>query len=131
MSFIKLAIDDIKEGEVVPEGEYDLRIVSAKDGASKAGNEMTTVMIKIEDAGTPNPNLVGHWLVYPADDADASQKYMRLLDIKRFLQCFGIAIDGGFDSDDLVGQTGRAFLKQEQGENGQVYNRIVLPRLKK
>lgn len=131
MSFIKLAIDDIKEGEVVPEGEYDLRIVSAKDGTSKAGNQMTTVMIKIEDAGMPNPNLVGHWLVYPDESVDKEQKQMRLLDIKRFLSCFGVAIDGGFDSDDLVGQTGRCFLRQEQGEDGKTYNRLVLPRLKK
>lgn len=131
MPFIKVPLDDAKEQEAVPEGEYDLRIVKAEDGESKKGNPMTTVMIAIENSGIPNPNIVRHWLTYPDDNTPADQRNMRLLDIKRFLTAFGVPTeDGGFNSDDLPGQTARCFLSQEEGDDGQIYNRLRLPRLK-
>jgi len=132
MPYISVALDDAKEGEPVPEGEYELRIVKAEDGESKKGNPMTTVMIRIENAGIPNAAPVRHWITYPTAQTPADQVNMRLLDIKRFLVCFGIPFDGhGFDSADLEGATGRCMLTQEQNEeNGEIYNRLRLPRLK-
>jgi hypothetical protein len=132
MGFINVALDDAKEAEVVPEGEYDLRIIKAEDGESKKGNPMTSILIKIEDAPIPNAAPVRHWLTYPDNKTPADQRNMRLLDIKRFLTLFGVPITAdGFDSEDLVGATARAYLTQEEGDNnGEVYNRIKLPRLK-
>jgi hypothetical protein len=131
MGFIKVDLNDAKEAETVPEGEYDLRIIKAEDGESKAGNPMTSVLIKIEDAPIPNASPVRHWLTYPDSKTPADQRNMRLLDIKRFLTCFGVPMTAyGFDSEDLVGATGRAYLAQEEGDNGEVYNRLRLPRLK-
>ena len=131
MPFISVPLDDAKEAEPVPEGEYDLRIVKAEDGESKKGNAMTTVYIKIEDSAYPNAALLRHWITYPDKDTPADQRQMRLLDIKRFLTCFGVAMEGnGFNSDDLLGASGRSFLYQEEGDDGNVYNRLRLPRLK-
>jgi len=131
MPFINVALDDAKEQEPVPEGEYDLRIVKAEDGESKAGNAMTTVYIKIEDSAYPNAALCRHWLTYPDRDTPADQRQMRLLDIKRFLTAFGIAQESkGFNSDDLLGATARCMLSQEEADDGNVYNRLRLPRLK-
>jgi hypothetical protein len=131
MPFINVALDDAKEAEAVPEGEYDLRIVKSEDGESKKGNAMTTVYIKIEDNSYPNAALLRHWITYPDRDTPADQRQMRLLDIKRFLTCFGVAMEGnGFNSDDLIGATGRSFLYQEEGDDGNIYNRLRLPRLK-
>jgi hypothetical protein len=131
MPFISVPLDDAKEAEPVPEGEYDLRIVKAEDGPSKKGNAMTTVYIKVEDSAYPNAALVRHWITYPDRDTPADQRQMRLLDIKRFLTCFGVAQESnGFNSDDLLGSVGRSFLYQEEADDGNVYNRLRLPRLK-
>jgi hypothetical protein len=130
MPRINLDLDDAKEPEVAPEGEYDLRIVKVEDGQSKAGNDMTTCTIAFE--GHPEWRAIKHWITYPDSDTPPDQKAMRLVDIKRFLTCFGVAHDGtGFDSDDLVGQTGFCLVIQEDGDDDNTYNRLRLPRLKK
>lgn len=133
MPFIKVELDDAHESELVPEGEYELQITKSEDGESKAGNEMTTVYIKVLDSQMPNPGLIRHWITYPDPDSPAEERNMRLVDIKRFLTCFGIAHEGGgFNSDDLVGATGRCLIIQEESkQDGNTYNRLRLPRLKK
>lgn len=132
MPKIKLELDDVEEAVLVPEGEYDLQVVRVDDGESKKGNEMTTVYIKVLDADVPNPNLVRHWITYPNSETPPDQMQMRLLDIKRFLHCFSIdAPDGEVDSDEFLHATGRATIVQEEGDDGNTYNRLRLPRLKK
>jgi Protein of unknown function (DUF669) len=132
MPKIKLELDDVEEAVLVPEGEYELQIVRVEDGESKKGNEMTTIWIKVLDSEVKNPNLVRHWLTYPTSETPPDQLQMRLLDIKRFLHCFGIdAPDGEVDSDEFQGATGKATIVQEEGDDGNTYNRLRLPRLKK
>lgn len=133
MSFIRVRLDDsVKEPEVGPEGLYDLRIVKAEDGESKRGNPMTTVTIRIEGPGDCSQyNIFNHWIIYPTDDTPDGQVRMRTLEIKRFLSCFGIPFGPeGFDSEELVGATGRSLITQEEGDDGIVRNRLRLPRLK-
>jgi hypothetical protein len=48
VGFINAALDDVQEDKAVPEGEYDLRITDVKEGKSRKGQDMVTVMIKIE-----------------------------------------------------------------------------------
>src|SRR5262245_407603 len=132
MPFIKIPLDDAAEQEVVPEGDYELQIVKAEDGESKKGNQMTTVYIRILDAKVPNPAILRHWLTYPDMETPADQRNLRLVDIKRFLTVFNIPMnEEGFDSDDLIGATGRCFVYQETSEENedQVFNRLRLPRL--
>jgi hypothetical protein len=131
MSFINLDLTGVKEGEIVPEGEYDLRIVKVEDGESRKGNQMTTVTIRIEGTDVPNPAPVQHYITYPTPDLPDNQKYMRLLDIKRFLTLFEVPFDkAGFDSEELLGQTARGMLTQEEGNDGIIRNRLRLPRLR-
>jgi hypothetical protein len=131
MAFIKLNLEGVKESEAVPEGEYDLRIVKAEDRESKKGNDMTVVTMRIEDADQPNPAPVLYFLVHSMDGLSDEAKHFRLLEHKRFLELFGVDYsDGGFDSDDLVGQTARCFLIQENDENDIPRNRLRLPRLR-
>lgn len=134
MPFINVALNDAKEPEAVPEGPYDLRIVSHNNEPSKkSGNPMTTCFIKIEDAAHPNAALVRHWLVPPTNDTPADQRQMRTLDIKRFLTAFDVPMEGeGFNSDDLDGATASQIMltQEEDDETGNVYNRLRLPRLK-
>jgi hypothetical protein len=131
MGFIKQPLNDAKEPEAVPEGMYDLRIHRADEGKSKAGNDMVTVLIKIEDSQYPNASLIRHWITYVSKDTPPDQRQMRLLDQRRFLQAFSVPYqEDGFNTEDLQGQTGRMMVKQEEGDDGTVYNRLVLPRLK-
>ena len=131
MSFIKIALDDVKEGEYVPEGVYDLRIIKANDTESKKGNPMTVVTIRIEDAPIPNALPVQHYITYPDENTPAEQRQMRLLDIKRFLTLFDVPFDAnGFESEDLLGQQAKGHLTQEEGDDGIIRNRLRMPRLK-
>ena len=131
MPFIKLALDDAKEPEPVGEGMYDLRITKAQDTESKKGNPMTVITIRVEDAGIKNPSPIVHYMTYPDEDLPDEQKNFRLLDIKRFLSVFGIPFDPhGFDTDGLVGATGRAMVIQEEGQDNIMRNKLRLPRLK-
>lgn len=132
MAFIPIALDDVKEGEAVAEGQYEVQIVKVEDGESKQGNAMTTVTMKILD--TPNAATVRHWLTYPNSKTPSEQIEMRKLDILRFLVAFGFSreeVAGGFDSADLQGRTAVVTLTQEEAndDSGNIYNRLRLPRL--
>jgi hypothetical protein len=130
MAFVKLDLNNIKEPEAAPEGEYDIRIMKVVDTESKKGNPMTVFSIRVEDAG-PDVSMFQHYIVYPDQDTPPDQKQMRLLDIKRFLQLFGQDTNlGGFDPSDLQGSGARAFLQQEEDDKGVIRNRIRLPRLR-
>lgn len=131
MAFIKADLKDVKEAEAVPEGEYSLRITKVEETESKKGNPMLALTMKIEDAAIKNPAPLRHWIVLPDRDTPEDQVQMRYLELKRLLATFGIRYDGeGFDTEDLVGATGKAFLTQEEGDDGGVYNRLRLPRIK-
>jgi hypothetical protein len=131
LAFIKADLKDVKEAAAVPEGEYALRILKVEEGESKKGNQMLTLTIKIEDSGIKNPAPMRHWIVLPDSSTPDDQVQMRNLELKRLLAAFGIKEDGeGFDTDDLTGATGRGFVAQEEGDDGSVYNRLRLPRLK-
>lgn len=127
MPFISIPLNDVKEPKAAPEGEYDLRIIDAEDTESKKGNPMTVVKIAIEGQDS---YPVRHYITYPTGE-DADQDRMKALEIRRFLDCFGIAFDeNGFNTEDLVGATGRSLVIQEEADDGNVYNRLRLPRLK-
>lgn len=128
MSFVKIDLTKSKEPEIVPMGEYDLRVVKVMDTETKKKDPMTVLTIKIETTEVPNPAPVQHFITYPNggqwDD-------MRALEIKRILTLFDVRFDeAGFDSNDLLGQTGRCMVVQEEGDDGVMRNRLKLPRLK-
>jgi len=98
------------------------------DTETKKKDPMTVLTIKIETTEVPNPAPVQHFITYPNggqwDD-------MRALEIKRILTLFDVRFDeAGFDSNDLLGQTGRCMVVQEEGDDGVMRNRLKLPRLK-
>src|SRR5229473_3919139 len=104
MPFIQSAIADAKEAEVVPEGPYDLRIISADTDTSKKGNNMVVCLIGIDSSEHPNAQPITEYLVIPADDDE--YKHLHLLKLARFLHAFSIPHeDTGFDTDDFPGST--------------------------
>lgn len=131
MGFINMNLgDDVREGELVPNGEYELVIAKAEDKPSKKGNPMTRIVIRIEDAPVSNPAPVMYYMNHLTPDLPSDQRQMRSLEIKRFLTLFRVPFgDEGFETEDLVGSRARALVEQEQGEDGQMRHRLILPRL--
>jgi len=139
MPFIDVPLGDAKEGRPVPEGEYDLRVISAERELSKAAKDrgeedpnMTHVMVVIEDGEYPNALPMHEYLLDVSENDDESIKNMRGLNIARLLQVFNVAYeDNGYDSDDLVAATGRCLviLIPAEGQYDEK-NELRLPRLK-
>ncbi len=121
MSFIEMPLEDAVEKEVMPEGEYDLRIEDAKLADSGEG-----INVRLIIDGEPNAKSVFHYisLVKPGDDPD--KRNNKLLFAKAFCKAFSIPTEsGGFNLEDFYGATGRVFLVQDEYE-GALNNKIKL-----
>jgi hypothetical protein len=127
MPFITESLDDVREPQAAPEGEYELRIVKATRGPSKKGNDMITAILVFEDQDLAAPPFA-HYLIGYDEDTDKDQIRNRKLEWKRWCACFDLPED--CDESDMVGQTGMSFVNQEEGDDGVVRNRLRLPRLK-
>ena len=121
-------LSEVKESRPVPNGKYNLTIASCEDTPSKAGKPQLKVSIGI-DGHDDAPNVT-HYVSLPS--AGDEKNAAKTLFLARFLQCFGIASDGNdFDTDDFAGATATCELTlSEPDDNGNVYNRLVLPKLK-
>lgn len=128
MGFISVPLDDVQESQPASEGEYDLKILKAVEGKSKAGTKMVTVTIGFEDPDAGDAGPFQHWLRDPGDIEDADQRRMAALEAKRFAQVFDLGED--WEADDLAGEQGRCMVVQETGDDNVTRNRLRLPRLK-
>lgn len=128
MGFISQPLDDVREAEPAPEGEYELKIIKAVDGKSKKGVKMATITIAFEDpdAGDAPPFQV--WIRDPGDIEDEDDKRRAAIEAKRFQAVFDLADD--WDVDDLAGETGTCYVTQETGDDGVTRNRLRMPRIK-
>lgn len=128
MGFISVPLDDVQEAQPAPEGEYDLKIIKAVEGKSRAGTKMVTITIAFDDTDAGDAGPFMHWLRDPGDIDDDDQKKMAALEAKRFQQVFDLSDD--WEADDLVGETGNCFVGQETGDDNVTRNRLRLPRIK-
>lgn len=128
MGYVKIDLSKTKEPEVVPEGEYNVRIVKVVDTETKKkGEPMTTLTLRIEDAG-PDASVFNEFMLYPNG---GEYDNMRALNIKRTLALFDVPYDGsGFDSQDLLSKEAKVLLTQEMGDDGIIRNRMRVPRMK-
>lgn len=127
MPFIRESLDDVTEAKAASEGEYDLRILKAKQKESKKGNDMIELLIAFDDGTDAQPFF--HYLLGWDSDTPEDQVLNRKREIKRFCAAFDAPED--FEASDLAGCTaGKIFVKQEESDDGVVRNRMVLPRIK-
>ena len=127
MPRIEVNLADAHEPQPVPAGQkYKLTIAEANYREEKPDIE---VSIGIDDhLDAPN---VRHFISLPKAEDDEKKSNFKRLMLSRFLYWFNIPHDGdAFDTDDFPGATAELELSlSEPNENGDVYNRLVLPRL--
>ena len=143
MPFINAAMNEAAEAEVVPEGEYHIRNHEAELTTSKKGSQMIKVLSVIESPDHPNAAPINTYLSLPSDDDEPKAAAFKLLQLRRFCECFEIPFDeSGFDTDDIAGSEGDCLVKQESfqpllpdgspdsSKEPFVSNKLSLPRLR-
>jgi hypothetical protein len=134
MPFINVgkSLDDVPEESAVPEGDYDLSIVSVGEPyTSEKGRTVIKVNLRVDDPDYPDAKLVLHAMAFPNENDwnnEPRTAKLMLRNVKRFLKVFGVNWDdAGFDSEELLGATGRCRLIQDIYE-GETNNKLQLPR---
>lgn len=111
---VDLDFDNVVEPSVVPDGQYQLMVVTTpqvKDSKSTEGNKY--IEVRFEILGQPTAKEVIHRLSMPkAGDSDKvrNEKSWR---IKAMCQALGIVLSGSLDLSELVGRDCWAKLSTE------------------
>jgi hypothetical protein len=141
MTFIPANFDDAIESQPVAAGRYELQIMECKQTVSgpnskNPGAPQFRVTIAFTDPDLNAPNLT-QFISLPAENDEVRTAQYKVLLLKRFLELFRIPYDrGGIDTErmamDMVGCTATAEvqLTEPDPENGNVYNRLVVPRIR-
>ena len=117
------------EDKPAPEGQYEVRVIGAKDKTSKNGNQMVEVMLKIDGPDGDGTAPIFHYLILPNKDTEEGTKRMFMQNLTRFLAAFDVPHDKkGFNTEDLVGCTAEVGVIQEERSDmpGSMSNRIKL-----
>ena len=113
MSLLNLNLNDVPDLEVLPEGDYELKIGRAdiKDYTSDKGNGqyMNISLTVIDEANAPT---IYHTIFLPNSSDDESQANAKKRRIIQFYKAFDIDLDGA-ELSELSGKTGYAFLRIE------------------
>ena len=118
MSLLDINLDDIKDLELLPEGEYVLEIIKAevKENSKKTGNNIM-VVCKVLDQDCEN---VFHYCILPAEGDDETKVNNKKRMLKAFCEAFGLDT-GSIDTDTWVGASAWCALKvdtyQDQESN--------------
>ena len=121
MSFINVPLGDAKEKEVLAEGEYTVRAESAE-----LDTENQCIVVRHSVEGEPDAKAVFHRIWLPRESDDEEKVNNKLLFAKAYLELMGVGYDSnGFDEQDIVGQSARCNLKQDEWE-GTLKNEIKL-----
>ena len=138
MAFIPVNLDETVEQKPVPKGNYELQITGAKlqetgENSKHPGAPMIRVNLAFEDLELNAPGIT-HFITLPYEGDDNAN--FKLLMLKRFLVAFKIPYSNeGIDPEalvvDMVGNTTKLDVQlTEPNDNGDIYNRIQIPRLR-
>lgn len=136
--FIPISFDDVVEASVVANGMYDLRITECQltktgEKSKNPGSPMYRVSIGFEDLSL-NAQNISHFIMIPCG---GEYHKLQALNLKRFLEAFNVPYDrNGLNLEqvamEMQGCTARLEVQlTEPDANGNVYNRLIVPRLEK
>lgn len=117
------SLDEIPDLTPVDPGEYDLRVISAKDVRSERTGR-TGIMLVCEIVGEENAENVFHriWMPMESDDERKAQTMWRMM--KEFIRSVGLPTDG-LETADFENLEFSAQLSLVEQQNGRMANEIV------
>jgi hypothetical protein len=135
MPFIPMNLEAVKESAPVPSGKYDVIIATCEETKTKAeGRPQFKMSLAIQ--GHENAPNCTHYQSIPSEMDAPDKVQFKMLLLKRMMALFQIPINPkGFDTSELamqfVGKTATVELGlSEPDDSGNVYNRLVVPRMK-
>lgn len=93
------------EFQVIPEGEYRIRIKSADKAVSKSGNDMLKLTFEVSGYNS----FLFHYIVFMADRPEITNRMLT-----QFFDSFKDITEGDFDTSHWVGKVGAAKVKHEE-----------------
>ena len=139
MTFIPVNLDDAVEAKPVPNGRYPLQITAcdvAKTGPNSKRPGSPQFKVSIAFQGDVNAPNITHFISLPHEEDEPSSAQYKALMLKRFLALFNVPYDPrGIDVDamamEMVGAQAEAEVVQDEPtDNGNIYNRLIVPRLR-
>lgn len=118
-------LDDVPAQSAVPEGEYQLTLLSAevKDQKPDKGRGRF-IQATFEIVSEPDSKLITHVMMLPAPDDNDRKRNNRLRNIGDFFKAFSIPSQGSVNLAAYEGNTGWAILRvEDSGEFGE-QNRV-------
>lgn len=130
MSFLDVNLNEVKELNAVPEGEYELQLTKCElrtvTNENSSYNGAQFLLLTFDIPGEADSKSISHTIFLPRDVDDDKTKNNRLRQLKYFCDAFGIDYSSGIDLDDIAngGYTGWAMLKVEEDPEYGEQNRI-------
>lgn len=122
-SLLDLHLDQVEDQVPVPGGEeYQLKIVSGKVNPSKDGAR-SVLQVGFEILDHPTAQSVFEHYSFPNESDEDKTVYMMKLNLKQFMQAFGIDPGNPGNPEDWKGLTAWAFLKMDEYD-GRPMNRV-------
>lgn len=139
---LDLNFDDVVESKPLPKGRYQTQITAGEltetgPNSKNPGRPILQFTIGFtgpskEEQAAPT---VRHYVSIPHPDDEQKSYDFKLLMLKRFLVTYNIPFSNQFDPEQTafaaIGQEAEVEVDlTEPNDNGDVYNRIILPRLR-
>jgi hypothetical protein len=118
-----LDFSGVYEPETVPEGEYQVRVVSAEVRQQKPEKGSGSfIQLKLDIPSAPKSKEITHVMMIPGEKDDAGQRNNRLANIQKFLKSCGY--DNVNNIDEVVGCQPWAILAEEETTDFGKQNRV-------
>lgn len=135
MALIPVDFNNVVELKPVPIGRYDLTVASCEKTFTKEGAKPQLKLSVGIDGQDGAPNIT-HFIGIPSEKDDKDKLEFKALLLKRNCALFGVPLSNGMDDETLAMSFVGASVKSvevtqsEPTPTGEVYNRIMVPKLK-
>ena len=137
MSIMKIALGKAHEAETVPEGKYQLEVVTCTEKRTKADDrDMVVMLIKINNPPKKieNPAPMQEYFVLPNEEDYLENPQMAndwVRNLRRALEALNVPYaEDGFDPKDAQGATCEVAVTLETDDDGEERNHPRFPKFK-
>lgn len=125
MDLIGVNLNDYQEPEILPDGtETEFRVLDAELKSNGEYEWIQVVLQPITDVVT-NPAVIYHSLFLPNENDDKKRRNTALYYIKKFCDSIDYTPEDGIPrTEDMLGRTGRAVVKEQKDEGYEKKNGV-------